>query len=271
MPLPPALGGAVATFVYDAFVSYRRSDGENTARWLRRELQAFRPLRSLRDRLPQHLRIYLDTAYERGATDFFENTIKPALLASRWLIVVATPDAVLRPSDHDDWIKREIDEFTRRPNGANLLLVRGGGDFDGPLPADLAARFQHIEIVDLRSVGRFWRFNPLRASRVSDEMLKLIAPITSVAAEDMPALRREQERIQQARIGAAVGVTAAVLVAVSTLTVYALASRARAARGPRKHARGNRVPCAQTWADGRDCSARRGGAQKPRQRCLRSI
>src|SRR5271169_4365760 len=102
MPLPPALGGAVATFVYDAFVSYRRSDGENTARWLRRELQAFRPSRSLRDRLPQHLRIYLDTAYERGATDFFENTIKPALLASRWLIVVATPDAVLRPSDQDD-------------------------------------------------------------------------------------------------------------------------------------------------------------------------
>jgi len=171
----------------------------------------------------------MDTAYERGATDFFDNTIRPALLASHFLIVVATPDAVLRPSGQDDWIKREIDEFTRGPNGKNLLLVRGGGDFDGPLPADLAARFPHIEIVDLRNVGRFWRLNPLRASRISDELLKLIAPIGGVAAEDMPLLRREQERIQQVRIGAATGATAAVLLAVSTITVYALVSRQRAA------------------------------------------
>jgi hypothetical protein len=225
----PAMGGTMVEFLYDAFISYRRSDGRATARWLRRQLEAFRPPRALRDRLPRQFRVYLDTAYERGAIDFFDNTIRPALLASRFLIVVATPDAVLRPSGQDDWIKRETDEFTRGPNRKNLLLVRGDGDFDGPLPSDLALRFPHIEIVDLRNVSRFWRLNPLRASRISDELLKLIAPIGGVAAEDMPLLRREQERIQQARIGAAAGVTSAVLVAVSTITVYALVSRQRAA------------------------------------------
>lgn len=183
----------MAEFVYDAFISYRRSDGGKTARWLRRELEAFHPPRALRDRLPQKLRVYLDTAYERGALDFFENTIRPALLASRFLIAVATSDAVLRPSPQDDWIKREIDPFAAGPNGGNLLLVRGGCDFDGPPPADLAARFPHMEIIDLRNVSRFWRLNPLRASRISGELLKLIAPIAGVALEDMPLLRREQE------------------------------------------------------------------------------
>jgi hypothetical protein len=167
-------------YAYDAFISYRRSDGGRAARWLRRELQAFRPPRPFRDRLPQRLRIYLDAAYERGTTDFFENTIRPALLASRFLIVVATPDAVLRPTGQDDWIAREIDEFARGPNGHNLLLVRGAGAFDGPLPGDLSRRFPHIEIVDLLDVGRFWYFNPLRASRISAEKLKLIAPILGI-------------------------------------------------------------------------------------------
>jgi len=214
----------MAEFVYDAFISYRRSDGGKTARWLRRELEAFHPPRALRDRLPQKLRVYLDTAYERGALDFFENTIRPALLASRFLIAVATSDAVLRPSPQDDWIKREIDPFAAGPNGGNLLLVRGGCDFDGPPPADLAARFPHMEIIDLRNVSRFWRLNPLRASRISGELLKLIAPIAGVALEDMPLLRREQERIQQARLGSAAGA----VLAISGLTIYALITRTRA-------------------------------------------
>lgn len=218
----------MSEFIYDAFISYRRSDGGRTARWLRRELQAFRPPRTLRNRLPQRLRIYLDAAYERGATDFFENTIRPALLASRFLIVVATPDAVLRPNDQEDWIAREIDEFSRGPNGHNLLLVRGAGAFNGPLPGDLLARFPHIEIIDLRDVGWFWFLNPLRASRISDEKLKLVAPIIGIPAQDMPVLRREQERIQQARIGAAAGAALAVFLTISAFTVYALISRARA-------------------------------------------
>jgi hypothetical protein len=218
----------MSEFIYDAFVSYRRSDGERTAHWIRRELQAFRPPRTLRDRLPQQLRIYLDVAYEQGSTDFFENTIRPALLASRFLIVVATPDAVLRANGQDDWIAREIDEFSRGPSGRNLLLVRGAGAFNGPLPGDLLTRFQHIEIIDLRDVGRFWFLNPLRASRISDEKLKLIAPIVGIPAQDMPVLRREQERIQQERIGAAAGAVLAVFLIISVLTVYALISRSRA-------------------------------------------
>ncbi|PWB90472.1 hypothetical protein C5688_10765 [Methylocystis sp. MitZ-2018] len=218
----------MSDLVYDAFISYRRSDGGRTARWIRRQLEAFRPPPALRDQLPQRLRVYLDVAYERGTIDFFEHTIRPALLASRFLIIVATPDAVLRASGQQDWMAREIDEFSRGPNGDNLLVVRGAGPFDAALPGNILTRFPHIEVIDLRDVGRFWFLNPLRVSRISGEMLKLVAPIIDVPSRDMPVLRREQERIQQGRMGAATGAALAVFVTISTLTVYALVSRGRA-------------------------------------------
>ena len=100
---------------YDAFISYRRSDGAAVARWLRRELVGFRAPRSLRDRFDRRLKVYLDTAYERGTSDFYEQTIKPALLSSSCLLVVATPDAVRRAHGVEDWIAREIADFAAGP------------------------------------------------------------------------------------------------------------------------------------------------------------
>lgn len=213
---------------YDVFISYRRSDGSKTAHWIRRELQAFRAPRALQHRFSRKLRVYLDVAFEKGTIDFFEHTIRPALMVSRHLLVIATPDAALRENVERDWIKREVDLFTAGENGSNLLLVRGLGPFDGPLPADLSSRFQNIEIVDLRDVSRFWFLNPVRASRIANEKIKLIAPIIGLDASDMPVLRREEERRQQSRIAIVLGVLLAVFTAISALTLFALNSRSRA-------------------------------------------
>ncbi len=215
---------------YDAFISYRRSDGAQVAHWLRRELESFRLPRALRAAHPGKLRIYLDTAYERGTSDFYEQSIRPALLQSRYLLVLATPDAVLRATGAEDWIQREVADFTAGPNGANVIAVRAAGDFDGPLPADLARRFPNIEIVDLRGAGRLSFLNPVRASRLSSEKLKLVAPLIELPTDAMPALRQEEERRQQARLGAASGLSLAVLAAVSGTSIYALDSSFRAAR-----------------------------------------
>jgi len=111
--------------MYDAFISYRRSDGSRVARWLRRELESFRPPRALRDRFGRKLAIYLDTAYERGTSDFYEQSILPALLNSRYLIVIATPEAVGLSAGSDDWIAREIADFSSGPN-ANEYHRRAG-------------------------------------------------------------------------------------------------------------------------------------------------
>ena len=214
---------------YDAFISYRRSDGAMVARWLRRELEAFRPPKSLREKFAAKLRIYQDTAYERGTSDFYDMSIRPALLGSRFLLVVATPDAVLRPKG-EDWIQREVEDFTAGPNARNVVAVRAAGEFNDRLPADLATRFPNIEIVDLRGASRFWFLNPAKASRLTNEKLKLIAPLIGLPGEDMPKLRQEEEKRQQARLGAAAGVTLAVLIAVSSASIFAILSRNRATR-----------------------------------------
>ncbi len=213
---------------YDAFITYRRSDGAATARWLRRELQRFRAPRRLERHRNRELKVYLDIAYERGTTDFYEHTIRPALMASRHLIVLATPAAVRRPRGSDDWIVREVDDFTAGPNGGNVMVARAAGPLDGPLPAGLQERFPNIEIVDLTGVGRFWFLSPVRASRITSEKLKLIAPLLDLLPAEMPILRQEEERAQQVRIGSVAGIGLGVLIAVAGLSVYALRSQWRA-------------------------------------------
>jgi tetratricopeptide (TPR) repeat protein len=215
---------------YDAFISYRRSDGAPVARWLRRAIEGFRPPRRLRAAVGRKLKVYLDTAYERGTSDFYEHNIQPALLASRYLIVVATPAAVRRPDGVDDWMQREVADFAQGRSGGNVVVVRAIGEFGDPLPVDLAQRFPNIEIVDLRGASRFAFLNPVRAARLSSEKLKLIAPLLDLAPDQMPVLRQEEERRQQIRHGSALGATLGVLVAVSLLSVYALESRFRATR-----------------------------------------
>jgi tetratricopeptide (TPR) repeat protein len=55
---------------FDAFISYRRSDGTAVAFWLRRELERFRAPRSFGPKFRRKLRVYLDTTYERGYAEF---------------------------------------------------------------------------------------------------------------------------------------------------------------------------------------------------------
>jgi tetratricopeptide (TPR) repeat protein len=215
---------------FDAFISYRRSDGAKVAHWLRRALEGFQVPKALRPAFGRKLSVYLDTAYERGTTDFYEQSIKPALMSSRFLLVLATPDARLREAGAQDWIAREVADFSAGPNGGNIIAVRAAGDFDAPLPADLAVRFPNIEIVDLRGAQRLASFNPVRAARLSSEKLKLIAPLLDIPHDKMPSLRQEEEKRQQTRLGSTLGAAIGVLLAVSSLSVYALQSRNRAFR-----------------------------------------
>ncbi|MES1203645.1 MAG: hypothetical protein ABUS57_19585, partial [Pseudomonadota bacterium] len=211
----------------DAFISYRRSDGTKAARWLRRAIEGFKAPRKLREAYGRRLTAYLDSAYERGASDFYAQNIRPALLAARHLIVVATPDAIKR-SRGEDWIQREVEDFAMARDGASVFVVRAKGDLSDPLPADIATRFPNVEIVDLRDLGAFWFLNPLRASRITNEKLKIIATLTGVPIADIPLLRQEEEHRQQTRLGATVGAALGVAVLVSSLSLYALDSQRRA-------------------------------------------
>jgi hypothetical protein len=96
----------MSEFDYDAFISYRRSDGTAVARWLRRALVGYRLPRALRSRHADELRVYLDTVHERATSDFYERSIKPALQSSRFLIapvrhsIGGHADGKDSPADH---------------------------------------------------------------------------------------------------------------------------------------------------------------------------
>jgi hypothetical protein len=220
-----------AQYKYDAFISYRRSDGKAAASWLRHQIQGFKSPSVFPELKAVKLRVYLDTAYERGTNDFYNNTIRPALLHSRFLIVISTPDAITQRGSANDWIRNEIDDFTNGPNGEHVLVVRGGGQPTDGLPAEIASKFPNIEIVDVRGAWRGVWLNPLKSKRLRGELLKLVAPMLQIAPEEMPKLRLEELRREQVRTGMFVGIAASLLAISTSAAALALwgLSQARSA------------------------------------------
>lgn len=98
----------------------------------------------------------------------------------------------------------------------------------GALPGDLDRRYPNIEIIDLARLGPLSFLNPAKAARLSDETVKLLAPLLGFGLDDMPALRREEERRQQTKLGLAAGSAISLVVAVAGLALFAFDSRNRA-------------------------------------------
>jgi formylglycine-generating enzyme required for sulfatase activity len=206
-------------FEYDAFISYRRSDGRSVARWLRSALLHYRLPQQLIADPSRKLSIYLDTIFERATEDFFENNIKPALLHSRWLIVIATPNALnARPDGSPNWVEREIEIFSRTPHGQNVLIATTTANLSSPLPAKLHERFPNAEVVSLRdcSPARFLRWR--RWWRLRDELIKIVAPLFDIGAADMPTLRQEE---RNRRLKVAWTVASALFMLLTVMTALA--------------------------------------------------
>ncbi|TCG06193.1 hypothetical protein BZM27_28060 [Paraburkholderia steynii] len=114
-------------YAYDLFISYRRADALRLAKYIRHRLQRTHLRDDLLNRLPnslrvnaeRELRIYIDVAYERAATDFLTQKVIPALNASRRLLVISTPAAFEDIVDHTgarspNWLCQEVDYFSAR-------------------------------------------------------------------------------------------------------------------------------------------------------------
>jgi WD40 repeat protein len=215
---------------YDAFISYRRSDGSRIARWLRNRLQTYRPPKRLRRAAPP-LNIYLDTSYETATTNFYDDNILPALQASDRLIVIATP-ACMQPGvdGGPNWVVREISDFRTLPQQDRVLVAIGGDLPEGSLPGALDRTFPHLERVDLRAAGTLGPFTFARRARLHEEFLKIAAPLWGIKSDEMPLLRQEEARRRLQRLSLVLASTVALLLAMTALLIWGTANLASARR-----------------------------------------
>ena len=216
-------------FKYDAFVSYRRSDGTATARWLRQRLLQYRAPKPLSTDYGVKLRVYLDTIYERATYDFFKKNIKPSLAQSKHLIVICTPDALKARADGTpNWVTREVEYFMSLPQGSNIIPVLARTA--EALPHAIRDAYANIEVIDLRLYSHTsWLF-PGRTQYLNDELLKIIAALMVVPDEQVPTLRREESRRRQARLRLFAAVGVGLLSVVTILALWATLSLVQATR-----------------------------------------
>jgi formylglycine-generating enzyme required for sulfatase activity len=211
----------VGDFDYDAFISYKRSDGTRAARWLRRRLVGYRLPRSLRAQWPDRLTVYLDTIYEHATEDFFENNIKLALRRSRYFILVITPAMLADQGRAESWVERELQEFTATEQRQNVIAVMAPGLDETSLPSTLAEKYPRLEIVTLKDLTteRFWRWSKWWS--LSDELLKITGPLCRIATVDMPRLRGEERNRTLRILGVASAVLGVILVGMTVLASVA--------------------------------------------------
>ena len=238
--MPQPSGGS---YRYDAFISYRRVDGSRTAGWLRRKLLRYRLPKPLREQgEKKRLEIFHDIAYEQAGPDFYDEAIRPALLSSRYLVVVVTPQTLVpRPGGEPNWVEREIRDFLdplppsdassedpedgrkRRESRARRVLVAlASGASPAPLPGGLQTLLPRLDYADLRELPRSPVLSWSRRNRLQGEFLKVVAPLWGIRQEDMPVLRREESRRQQQRLAAVAFTALALLSLVSFLLVWAV-------------------------------------------------
>lgn len=198
---------------YDVFISYRRADGQRFANRLRRALvQAHRRLPV--ERPP--LRVYLDRIFARATEDFYRDEIRPALLASRWQLILATPLAEERPGQ-TDWVSREIGDFEATQGLSQMRVIHARGKTLPRLPHGIQDRMPNAQQIDLRGMGDLFA-----AGQSRDDWLALLATLFEIPAEEMPALRRIEERARRNRIAFAAGATFGGIAFATAVSGYAI-------------------------------------------------
>ena len=220
---------------YFAFLSYSHQD-QPLADWLEDQLEKFRVPRHLVGRItdygavPRKLTPIFRDLKELPASDDLGTEIRAALLASRFLVVLCSPDAA-----RSRWANAEIEAFKRaHPDGGIFAAILSGEPFASDIPGreeeeclPQALRLKY----DRRGRPTAKRAEPLAADlREPGEarrlgFLKLVAGMLGVGLDDL--VRRDDIR-RQRRLAAVTAASIAGMVVTSGLAVTAITARDQA-------------------------------------------
>lgn len=216
---------------YWAFISYSHHD-KAVARRLQRQLETYRVPRRLVGRetpggpVPARLSPLFRDRDELNAGADLKASVQEALAASRWLIVICSPDAARSP-----WVNREIIEFKRlHGEGRVLALIASGEPFASNTPGREASEcfppaLRFALAADGQPTGE--PLEPIAADQRAEgdgprrAALKLLAGMIGVGFDDL-VQRDTQRRLRWlAGIASASAVGVVVFAALAVLAVRA--------------------------------------------------
>ncbi|WP_165968449.1 TIR domain-containing protein [Saccharopolyspora elongata] len=202
---------------YDAFISYSHALDDKLAPAVQNELERFaKPWYR-----PRVLRVFRDEA-TMGANPGLWPAIENALRASRWFILLASPEAAA-----SKWVAKEVDLWLRERSADTFLIALTSGDlaFDengevdwsrtDALPEVLRDRLPHeprwIDLRNLNKVEHIDREDPRFREAVAD----LAAPLHGVDKDTLIGghIREHRRTMRTARIA---GTTLVVLMLLAT-------------------------------------------------------
>jgi hypothetical protein len=194
---------------HDAFISYRHVDPDRKwAKWLHRRLEGYRTPRALvAAGKPKRLKRVFRDEEELQASPNLSTTIQTELKASRYLIVLCSPEAV-----ESKWINAEIEYFRNLGQQDRILPVLISGTPETAFPPALrhrvpkASELGHEPLAAQLPIGRF---DYLDRRRV---LLKVLAPLLDCSFDDLR--RRDQQRQRRRLLAGAGTLVAALLLSV---------------------------------------------------------
>jgi WD40 repeat protein len=212
-----------STAGYDAFISYSRHEDGWLAPALQGGLERFaKPWYRVRG-----LRVFRDKASLSASPELW-GSIEAALRDSRWLILLASPEAAQSP-----WVDREVAWWLANKSADRILLVatakrlqwdKQAGDWaeDAPVPPSLRGAFRTEPLwADLTGVhaGR-------RGVRVLDEDLaSMAAPLRGVDRDTLIGEHLRQHRRTMRVVRSVIATLTALLVFAVAATVIAVGQR----------------------------------------------
>lgn len=212
---------AQAEFEYDAFISYRHTPKDSgIAERLHKALETYRtPGYLVKRGIPRRLKRVFRDRDELPTSGDLGESIEQALAASRYLIVVCSPEAL-----ESVWVLREVELFGRLHGMEHVIPLLVAGEPETAFPPSLIRRTYDnggnlagtIEplAADIRPSGKKTAYKLLRT-----EKLRLLAVLLGCRYDELR--QREQER-RLRRIVAMSAVAGSFLLAFGAFTLWQL-------------------------------------------------
>lgn len=148
---------------YDIFISYRRTDakgnisGRDIARLLSKEFKLY------------GYKTFFD--YSELKDNDFAQTIIPAVENCKIFILVVTTDSLVRCSNTDDWVRREIK--TAIDNNVKIITVNPDNAFNG-WPEQLPEELLSIKTIQMSAIDMNSNFEVTVKQMIEDRILPVL-------------------------------------------------------------------------------------------------